>query len=111
MLARLLSLRQVVLLCDNVVVYLFYKGKVYTRPADIGTGNLPRKGSQYSPVWGLIDVDFQADGPSPSITSNANIWPIQTSAPNLYQWHSWRKQTRAALLGMPLWNEEELMRG
>ena len=108
MLARLLSLRQVVLLCDNLVVYLFYRGKVYTRSAEIGPGNLPTKDSGYCPVWGLIDVDYMNEEPSSSITSNSNVWPIQASLPDPLRWRSWRTQNNAAslTLDMPLWKKE-----
>ena len=109
MLARLISARQVVVLCDNNRCYLFYAGTVYSRPAEFGFVALPtHKESEDFPVWALIDLDFQERGPQ---VGSANVWAIQTSSPNPIRWKSWRKQHRAALLGMPLWSMEELMKG
>ena len=100
MLARLISARQVVALCDNNLSYLFYAGTVYSRPAEFGFTALPtHKETRYFPVWALIDLDFQEGGPQ---VGSANVWAIQTSSPNPIRWKSWRKQHRAALLGMPL---------
>ena len=75
MLARLLSLRQVVLLCDNLIAYLFYRGKVYFRSAEISLGSLPTKDPGYCPVWGLIDVEYTKEEPPSSITNNLRVWP------------------------------------
>jgi hypothetical protein len=41
MLARLLSARQVVLLCDVNRIRLFYRGQVYSRLTVLGLENLP----------------------------------------------------------------------
>ena len=110
MLARLISAHQVVLLYSNFKVHLFYHGQVYTRPAESGFDYLPRhQKTRYCPIWALIDVDSRDQGPP--ITPDDNIWPIQMSCPNPVRWKSWRKQNRAVLLGMPLWNMEELMEG
>jgi len=110
MLARLISDRQVVLLCDTSAVFLFFHGKVYSRPTQCGFRDLPkRKGAPYCPIWALIDVDFLNEGPP--ITDSNNIWPILASSPNPIRWKSWRKQTGAVLLGMPLWEMDELMEG
>jgi hypothetical protein len=108
MLARLISARQVVLLCDNSNVHLFYRGKVYSRRTEYGPKGLPgNKQAHYYPVWALIEVECQA----PPISGSSNIWPIQMSSPNPAQWKLWCKNHRAAVLGMPLWNMEELMEG
>jgi len=110
MLARLISDRQVVLLCDINTVLLFYHGKVYSRPTQRGFGDLPEhQEAPYCPIWALIDMDCLEEGPP--ITGSDNIWPIQASSPNPIRWKSWRKQTGAALLGMPLWKMNELMEG
>jgi len=110
MLLWLISARQVVLLCDNNKVYLFYCGQVYFRPTETGFEDLPvRIRASYYPLWTLIDVNYENHGPP--INAGSNIWPIQTSSPNPSRWKSWRKQNGAALLGMPLWNTEELMEG
>jgi len=109
-LARLISHRQVVLLCDITKAFLFYHGKVYSRPTQYGFGDLPiHQEATYCPIWALLDVDYQDQGPP--ITARANIWPIQASYPNPIQWKSWRKQYNAALLGMPLWKMDDLMEG
>lgn len=42
---------------------------------------------------------------------NSNIWPIQVASQNPIQWGAWRKQTKAGLLGIPVWNMEELVEG
>ena len=110
MLARLLAACQVVVMCDNSDVYLFYCGQVYSRPAKSGFWNLPtRKGAWYCPIWALIDVDYQSQ--EPPIPSEPSIWPIQASSQNPARWKSWSKQNGAPMLGMPLWSEEELMSG
>jgi len=110
MLVRLISARQVVLLCDHFVVYLFYRGKVYSQSGVSCFDGLPtRQQARYCPIWALIDVDFQEQGPS--IRRSSNIWPIQASPPGPARWRSWSKQNGAPLLGMPLWNTEELVEG
>ena len=104
MLISLLSARQVVTLCDNSVILLFYRGQVYARSVESGFEDLPtRLGTSYSPVWALIAMDYEDRGPP--ITGHSNIWPIQTPSPNPIRWKSWSKQNRAALLGMPQWQK------
>ena len=109
MLARLISADQVVLLCGSDNIYLFYQDQVYMRLTQFGIDGLPIRREKYCPVWALIDVDFSDRGPPLDSTSNA--WPIQVSFPSRIRWKSWRKQYGAAELGMPLWNEKELMTG
>jgi hypothetical protein len=110
MLARLISARQVVLLCDNGMVYLFYCGKVYSQQTESGFQGLPRRQrTRYCPIWALIDVGFGDQGPPVSLSSN--MWPIQTTSPNPRRYKSWRKQNGAALLGMRIWEMEELIEG
>ena len=110
MLTRLLSERQVVVLCNNSKVYLFYKGKVYFRPETSGFEGLPeRQRTRYCPVWTLIDFDFVDRGPN--ITIDADIWPVQASSLNPVRWWSWAKQYGGVRLGMPLWNTEDLIKG
>ena len=59
MLAWLISVDQIVILCDSSDPCLFYNGKVYLRPAERGFKNLPRRaGMTYCPIWALIDVDY-----------------------------------------------------
>ena len=111
MLARLISARQVVLLYTSTMVHLFYYGEVYSRlAAASGLEGLPEcLGAPYFPIWALIDVDYV--GHEPLITSTSNVWPIQASSPNPTRWKSWSKQNGAAMLGLPLWDLEELMGG
>ena len=109
MLAWLISANQVVVLCDSSEAHLFYRGEVYFRPAKAGFKGLPRKDEGYYPVWTLIDVDYRNEGPD--IPTDSRIWPIQTTSPNLNRWKGWSKQNGATLLGMPMWNVEELMKG
>ncbi len=111
MLVRLISARQVVLLCNSTAVHLFYRSQVYSRLMMVGCfEDLPqRKGAPYCPIWALIDVDYQGHGPP--ISSSSNIWPIQSSSPNPIRWKHWKKQNGAAMLGLPLWKMEELMEG
>ena len=109
MLARLISAHQVVLLCGNAKIHLFYRGQVYYQPAE-SDFTLPR--SLYDhPIWSLIDVDFKDREPPESITGIRSVWPIQTSSPNPVRWKYWSKQAEAAILGMPLWTMEELVKG
>lgn len=109
MLAQLILTNQVVLLCSDQV-YLFYQDTVYTRSMHLGFYHLPRnKKVEYCPIWALIDVDYEDEGPP--ISSSSNIWPIQASSPKSVRWRAWAKQDGAAILGMPLWNMDELMEG
>ena len=66
MLARPISVRQVVPLRGTSAVYLFYGGKVYPRsaePSDLKA--LPRRRlMQCRPIWVSPDVDFKDQGPS-----------------------------------------------
>jgi len=110
MLARLFSVHQVALLCDSTWAYLFYRGKVYRRPAIYGFWDLPENAKRlYSPVLALIDVKYKDYGPD--LERNAEVWPIQVSSPNPARWERWVGQNGAATLGMPLWSTEELMGG
>ena len=107
MLARLLSAHQVVLLCDNYKLFLFFRRQVYYQ----STGSYITLPQSPYPIWSLIDVDFQDQGPPYDITGDRYVWPIQTSSPNPVRWHCWTKQIGAAILGMPLWTMEELIEG
>ena len=110
MLARLIQAGQVVLLCDASRTHLFYKGQAYSRSTVPNFDNLPMHLKMpYYPIWALIDVDHKST--EPPISTTRSVWPIQTSSPNPTQWKSWRKQYGAALLGLPLWDTEELMQG
>ena len=108
MFVRLISARQVVILCDATDTYLFYRGEVYNRRTVDGFSGLPRFRGEYCPVWALLDGDFKG---GPPITTTSNIWPIHTTSPNPERWKAWSKQNMAAVLGMPLWNMEELIEG
>ena len=70
---------------------------------------LKHQGMPYCPVWVLTDVNFEDHGPP--LSSTSNVWPTQTTSPNPSRWKSWAKQYGASLLGMPPWNEEELVEG
>lgn len=110
MLVRLISVGQVVLLYNPPKIYLFYRGKVYSRPATSGFMGLPkRKQMAYCPIWALIDADMKNE--EPPIPSDPVIWPVHATSPKPVRWGAWSKQTRAALLGMPLWSAEELVQG
>ena len=110
LLARFISARQPVVLCDSLRIYLFFRGDVYWRPTATGFYELPRhKQIEHCPVWTLIDMDYQ--DLNPPIERASNIWPIQTSSPNPVRWKLWQKQNEPSLLGMSLWNMEELKVG
>jgi len=110
MLARLISLHQVVLLCDPTTAHLFYRGQVYSRSTGPCFVNLPTcRKSRYCPIWALVDMDLRMQ--EPPFEQNINFWPIQAAPPDHIRWAAWRKQFGAALLGMPLWNMKELMEG
>ena len=107
MLARLISAHQVVLVYAASNSYLFYRGQVYSRSTSCFQ-DLPTR-PQRCHIWALIDLDDQAQ--EPAIHTSFNIWPILAASPNPVRWKSWGKQYGAAVLGMPLWNMEELMEG
>jgi hypothetical protein len=110
MLARLISARQVVLLCNSRVIRLFYQGQVYCRPSESGFYDLPTHSkTPYCPIWALIDMDFEDK--EPPIESDSDVWPIQASSPNSVRWKFWAKQFDPALWGMPLWDMRELNEG
>ena len=110
LLARLLSVRQVVLLYTNAETYLFYRGQAYSRPTGPRLKHLPtRTIERYCPIWMLIDMDDANRGPH--IGKRLNIWPIQASSPNPTRWRVWKKQYGAFLFGMPLWSMDELIAG
>jgi len=110
MLARLISARQVVLPRKPTQVHLFYYGQVYSRPTVLGLEGLPENAqTPHFPIWALVDADLRKG--EPPIIDTSNVWPIQASSPNPARWDSWSEQYRAAELGMPLWNMEELMEG
>lgn len=106
MLVRLITARQVVLLCGGDQVFLFYHGEVYRRSMPFGLSYLPRHREGRSwPIWTLIDME---KGSSPTGNSS-NIWPVQVTSPNFCNWKGWFKQWDGTMLGMPKWNVEELM--
>jgi len=109
MLVRLISAGQVVLLYKSPMIYLFYRGEVYSRDDSKGFLFLPRRLRGYFPVWALIDGDYE--GRVTSLGGDSDIWPIEATSPNPKQWKEWVKQNTAAVLGMPLWNAEELVEG
>ena len=108
---RLISARQVVLMCLASVVYVFYQGQVYSRPVTSDYFyNLPvLKEAGYYPLWTLIDMGAKEE--EPPLNKNIRVWPIQVAPPNPVRFKSWRRRYGAPLLGMPLWNMEELMQG
>ena len=109
MLAQLISAREVVLLCDSDTILLFFRGRVYSRETTSGFNFLPTLPiNVYYPIWALVDVRQLQE---PPIAEKSNIWPVQTSPPHPARWKEWSKQNDAVLLGMPLWNMEELLEG
>jgi hypothetical protein len=110
MLARLISAHQVVVLYDSSDTHLFYRGQAYYRPGGSDFRYLPRRPEAgYYPIWALIDVGSQENGPP--FTDRSNIWPIHTTSPSPVRWTAWQKHWNAALWGMPLWSVEELIEG
>ena len=107
-LARLISAKQVVLMYTKSATLLFYQEKVYKQePAFFSC--LPRhKLDRFFHVWALINADSDTQ---PSIKPSHNIWPVQASSPKPTRWKGWSKQRAAIVLGMPLWNVEELKEG
>ena len=88
---------------------LFFRGKVYTRKVESGFGDLPERQLKYCPIWTLVDMDF-APG-EPPLDRGDDVWPIQATSPKPVRWRGWAKQHSAPVLGMPLWDMEELMKG
>ena len=110
MLVRLISAREVVILCSDKKVRLFYRGKVYSRPVSHNFEDLPsRQKTRYCRIWTLIDADEESG--ELFIPRDANIWPLLACSPKSSRWTSWFKQYGASLLGMPLWTVEELLAG
>ena len=108
MLAKLISAGQVVLFYHPPKVYLFYHGRVYPRLAAYGFEVLPEHRTAYYPIWALIDGDCPK-GRGPAMSSNPFAWPVQATSPDPSRWESWSRKNGATLLGMPLWNVEELV--
>lgn len=108
MLVQLISAYQAVLLSGNSKAWLFFQGKVYTRTGDSRFETLPRH-EDMRPVWALIDMDLKHDGPP--LPESFDVWPIQASSPKPIRWMAWCKQWDAALYGMPLWEEDDLVKG
>ena len=108
MLVRLMAADQVVLLLNASGLRLFYRGKVYIRPAIYGFCSIPKHNTGYL-IWTLVDVDSWNEGPP--LDPNLNLWPIQANDPNPRQFASLVKRYRARVLGMPLWSMEELIQG
>jgi len=109
MLAQLISTQEVVLLCDSNRILLFFCNKLYHRLTISGFDFLPiPPPGRKHPIWALVD---QGRPKEPPITESTDIWPVQTSSLNPIQWANWAKHNKAAMLGMPLWNMEELKIG
>lgn len=108
-LVRLITAQQVVVLCDERNIHLFFGGQVYSRPTALGFEDLPNRRTNTYSLWALIDVDHRTQGPPLSRTSN--VWPVQASFPDPQRWRLWVKQFRGVEWGMPLWNPEELVEG
>jgi len=109
MLAHLLSAKEVVLLYDPYQILLFFRGKVYQRPAKSGLSFLPMPPiGFYYPIWMMVHViGLQV----PSIPESLRFWLVQTSSLNPIQWSSWVKHNQAGLFGMSLWDMLELIAG
>ena len=111
MFARLVSAQQVLLIYNVIGIHLFYRGGVYRRPATSRFKHLPRhKTGEYWPIWALIDMDGLTGEP-PLSTGEKGVWPIQAASPDPAQYKKWVKYFRAAVIGMPRWSEEELLKG
>jgi len=110
MLVKLISAGQVVLLYNPPEVYLFYHGQVYSRLAKDGFESLPKhRRMTYCPIWALIDGDYGSQGLP--IGLSPVTWPVYASSPSPTRWTPLLEQNGATLLGMPLWNMEELLQG
>ena len=109
MLARLISAKQVVLVSLGFSVLLFYQGKAYKRQRPWFSCIPTHKLVPFFYAWALIDADYK--GQEPSIDPDHEIWPIQASSPQPNLWKRWSKQRKATVVGMPLWNMEELKEG
>ena len=103
MLTRLIPADQVVLVCGTQDIHIFYDGKVYHWPNLISFEDLQEE--QRWPIWALIDWDLKVVPP----LKKEGTWPIQVSSPDSSRWRGWRKQHKSYLLGMDLWNMDELV--
>ena len=106
MLVQLISVLQVILLCDNSHSYLFYHGTMYFQLPDTGLRDLAACGEHNTPPYGHLSTwtigqvvlnIIQVSGRSRRV--------CQTPFNGSWIW------TGVPLLGMPLWNMKELMQG
>ena len=107
MLMQLMRAKQAILLCNSSKVFLFYRGQVFSRPTASGFDDIPTL--EGYPVWTLVDVDYEDHGPP--FDAGSAVWPIQATSPNPARFKLWRRMYQATVLGMRLWNMEELMEG
>ena len=109
LLAQLISTKEVVLLCDSNRILLFFYDGLYHRLTSSGFNFLPKPPSgKNHDIWTLIDT---GDLKEPPITESLHIWPVQTSSPNPIRWSNWVKHNKAALVGLPQWEMDELKKG
>jgi len=106
MLALLISAHQAMPPCRRFAMFLFFRGKMYTRKPEVESGfeDLPRRRPILSHDMGFAPGE-------PPLDRGDNAWPIQATSPKPVRWRSWIKQHEAPVLGMPLWDMKELMEG
>ncbi|TFK73737.1 hypothetical protein BDN72DRAFT_893700 [Pluteus cervinus] len=106
MLVSIIACRRPVLFhTSNTGTQPFHDGQIYRISEN------PHPFLQNTITYALIDVDLNL-GPPPGylVPENEDTFPIQASSPNKEKYDRWTKQRNPGVWGMPLWENEELLR-
>ncbi|KAF9077076.1 hypothetical protein BDP27DRAFT_1442407 [Rhodocollybia butyracea] len=106
-----------ILLYTPTVKILFYDGQVYT-PSDPKNFHFdyipsPVYSEPMPPVCVLINMGMAEEPEEPKgiYESQCVIFPVQAASPNpILYWH-WVDRRTAAMIGLPLWTEDQLLCG
>ncbi|KAL5482842.1 hypothetical protein ACEPAI_9437 [Sanghuangporus weigelae] len=112
MLIYLLTLKKNVALHTGGDTHLFYHDHVYI--ASSGTKvTWPPSTAVRDRIWCLIDSDEHVGPPPIYLTwkDEERIFPVHAASPNPARYYEWFKQRGGVIIGMPLWNEEEIIEG
>jgi len=113
-LIRLIKIGQPVAFVTNNRVHLFYDKRVWFTAADTSdiffpVGKPVTHDTEHNPfLFVLIDHDNSSSGPTPQLYDAQDVFAIQASSPNENRFKLFVKNRRAAVWGLPLWDETEL---
>ncbi|KAL5480206.1 hypothetical protein ACEPAI_1476 [Sanghuangporus weigelae] len=112
MLIYLLTLKKNVALHTKGRTYLFYHDRVYIASSGPDV-TWPPSTAVRDRIWCLIDSDERVGPPPSYLTSKdeGRIFPVHAAPPNPARYYKWFKQRGGVVIGMPLWNEEEIIEG